>query len=219
MAYFSTNSLMLSSTFMISSIPLLLTLWASRTLKSFWNWSIEFIELVYTFLRVISVHNQDHLWAWSFLSEVDEVEEGGLCEFFDVKITKPYVESAGLFILHAREAPVGFGSIKTYSGIDFKELNFSLVDLEQLLEFSTLVCKNIYNSGEFTEWGDSFVSRSGVVRGHVCSFRRSQLGQLFLLDKRGTDLALILIPDVCLTKNKWELLSTKLVIFKVIGWL
>lgn len=54
---------------------------------------------------MLPVHNEDHGGRTEILAKVNEVEEGGLGEFFDGDIPKPNEELLRGLIIHAWESP------------------------------------------------------------------------------------------------------------------
>ena len=72
---------------------------------------------------MFSVHDEDHLGAASFLGEGYQIHESSLGEFLDADIAQPDVESLGLLIVHAGEAPVSLRTVKADLRIDIDEFS------------------------------------------------------------------------------------------------
>lgn len=70
---------------------------------------------------MISVLNENQLFAACFVCKVSEIEEGGLGEFVQAEISKPHKESGVLLVLEAWETPKAKRTIKSNSRIDVIE--------------------------------------------------------------------------------------------------
>ena len=76
---------------------------------------------------MLPVHNEDHVGRAEILAKVDEVEEGGLGEFFDGDIPKPNEELLWGLIIHAWESPACLSSSDADSWINLKVFHLVLV--------------------------------------------------------------------------------------------
>lgn len=88
---------------------------------------------------MVSLLDQNHLFGSSLFSKVNEVKEGGLCEFVDWNISKPYEEPLILLIIDTWEVPKGLGTIKSYSGIEIEEFSLVFFYLEEFLKSLRLI--------------------------------------------------------------------------------
>ena len=86
--------------------------------------------MILTLLSVVSVLNKNELLSVSLLSEVYEVEEGGLGELVNREITQEDEEVLGGFVQEAGEAPVRLRSVEAYSRVKFEELSLALCHFE-----------------------------------------------------------------------------------------
>lgn len=85
-----------------------------------------------TFLDVISGLDEHDLSGALPLSEVGEVEEGGLGEALDGDVAEPHEEGLALLIEDAGEAPAHLSPVEAHSGVELEVLHLTVLDPKEL---------------------------------------------------------------------------------------
>jgi hypothetical protein len=79
---------------------------------------------------VISWLDKHHLGGTVILSEIGEVEEGGLSETLNGDVAEPHEESLSLLVEDAREAPAHLSAVEAHAGVQLKVLHLATLDFE-----------------------------------------------------------------------------------------